>query len=335
MLYLKLKMKAIKYNATRGFLVLLLACISFVGMAQSAVSAVVNDQYDNALIGASVKAVPSGATATTDSSGAFTLQVAAGDSILINKDGFKSASFKADSSNSILVVEKKFGWKDLLNPLFYIKNGGLWLLLFIVFAETGLMVGFFLPGDSLLFVAGIYSTKLISTFPTGNSGSDLVDLTILWILVAACGILGNMAGYWFGKQSGPFLFTRKDTFFFKRKHLLRAKDFYDKHGGQAIVFARFLPIIRTFAPIVGGIVQMDKKKFMLYNIAGCVAWVFSMLFAGHYLQKLFLRKFNFDLTKHLEPIVIVIVLITTLPVLYKLFFGKRVPVEESAVSKNV
>ncbi|HEY4147704.1 MAG TPA: VTT domain-containing protein, partial [Chitinophagaceae bacterium] len=96
-----------------------------------------------------------------------------------------------------------------------------------------------------------------------------------------------------------------------------------KHGGQAVVFARFLPIIRTFIPIVAGIVQMDRKKFMLYNIIGCVSWVFSMIIAGHYLQKLFLEKFNFDLTKHLEVIVIGIVLITTLPVIYKLFFGKR------------
>jgi membrane-associated protein len=224
--------------------------------------------------------------------------------------------------------------KDLLNPEFYINNGGLWLLLFIVFAETGLMVGFFLPGDSLLFVAGIYSTKLIATFPTGSTGSDFVDLLILWILISICGILGNMAGYWFGKKSGPFLFTRKDTFLFKRKHLLRAKDFYYKHGGQAIVFARFLPIIRTFAPIVAGIVQMERKKFRQYNIIGCVAWVFSMLIAGHYLQKFFLDKFNFDLTQHLEVIVIGIVLITTLPVIYKLFFGKRVNIDDGPPSQN-
>ena len=213
--------------------------------------------------------------------------------------------------------------KDLLNPEFYINNGGLWLLLFIVFAETGLMVGFFLPGDSLLFVAGIYSKMLINSMIPGGTGSDFIDLLLLIIMISVCGILGNMAGYWFGKKSGPFLYTRKDTFLFKRKYLLRAKEFFDKHGGQAIVFARFLPIIRTFAPIVAGIVQMDRKKFFMYNIIGCVAWVFSMIMAGHYLQKLFLVKFNFDLTKHLEVIVIGIVLITTLPVIYKLFFGKR------------
>ena len=214
-------------------------------------------------------------------------------------------------------------FRDLINPEFYINNGGLWVMLFIVFAETGLMVGFFLPGDSLLFVAGIYSQNLIDTLISGGSGSDFFNLVILWILVSTCGILGNMVGYWFGKKSGHFLFQRKDNFFFKQKHLLDAKAFYEKHGGQAIVFARFLPIIRTFAPIVAGIVQMDKKKFMYYNVVGCVAWACLMLFAGHYGYRFCKKNFNFDLKKHLEVIVIGIVLITTLPVLYKMFFGKK------------
>lgn len=321
-------MKQVKKYCTRFILLLLLNCAVIESSSQSSIHAAITDQYDNPVENASVKAFPSGAVSVSDSAGMFNLVIAAGDSVEIIKDGFEHGSFKAGDAMPVLVIHKKFGWKDLLNPLFYIRNGGLWLLLFIVFAETGLMVGFFLPGDSLLFVAGIYSSKLVATFPTGTTGSDFADLIILWILISVCGVLGNMAGYWFGKQSGPFLFTRKDTFFFKRKHLMRAKDFYDKHGGQAIVFARFLPIIRTFAPIVAGIVQMEKKKFMLYNIIGCIAWVFSMLFAGHYLQKFFLRKFNFDLTKHLEPIVIMIVLITTLPVLYKLFFGKRATADE-------
>lgn len=216
-----------------------------------------------------------------------------------------------------------FTWRDLLNPEFYINNGGLWVMLFIVFAETGLMVGFFLPGDSLLFVAGIYSQKLIASFLPGGTGNDFLDLVILLILVSAAGIIGNALGYWFGKKSGPFLFHRKDSFFFKQKYLHQAKEFYDKHGGQAIVFARFLPIVRTFAPIIAGIVSMDRKKFMFYNIVGCVAWVFAMLFAGHYLQKLLMMKYGFDLTKHLEVIVIGIVVVTTFPVLYKLFFGKK------------
>ncbi len=216
-----------------------------------------------------------------------------------------------------------FTFKDLFLPEFYINNGGLWLILFIIFAETGLMVGFFLPGDSLLFVAGIYSKMLVNSILPGGIGSDFADLMVLFVLISICGIIGNMLGYWFGKKGGPYLFERKDTFFFKRKYLLQAKEFYDKHGGQAIVFARFLPIVRTFAPIIAGIVQMERKKFMYYNVIGCLAWVFAMMMAGHYLDKLFVKEFGFDLKQHLELIVIGIVLITTLPVLYKIFFGKR------------
>ncbi len=215
----------------------------------------------------------------------------------------------------------EFTWKDLLNPEFYIQHGGLWVFLFIVFAETGLFAGFFLPGDSLLFVAGIYSNEL--TAELFNTNSDVLNLLILAALVILAGVIGNTVGYWFGRRSGPYLFKREDTFFFKKKHLFAAKEFYDKHGGSAIVFARFLPIIRTFAPIIAGIVGMDKKKFSYYNIVGCVAWVLSMLFAGHYLYKIFLNKFGFDLKEHLEIIVLGIVLVTTAPVLIKLFSAGR------------
>lgn len=212
-------------------------------------------------------------------------------------------------------------WRDLLNPEFYIQYGGLWVFLFIVFAETGLFAGFFLPGDSLLFIAGIYSNEL--TAELFNTNSDFINLLLLTALVVLAGVIGNSVGYWFGARSGPYLFKREDTFFFKKKHLLAAKEFYDKHGGGAIVFARFLPIIRTFAPIIAGIVGMDKKKFWYYNIVGCVAWVVSMLFAGHYLYKFFLKKFDFDLKEHLEVIVLGIVLITTAPVIFKLITSGR------------
>jgi membrane-associated protein len=210
----------------------------------------------------------------------------------------------------------QFMWTDLLNPEFYIQHGGVWVFLFIVFAETGLFAGFFLPGDSLLFVAGIYSNELAREVL--DTHHDFANLLILSALVIAAGVLGNVVGYWFGKQSGPYLFKREDTFFFKKKHLFAAKEFYEKHGGGAIVFARFLPLIRTFAPIVAGIVQMDWKKFMVYNVLGCVAWVLSMLFAGHYLYKFFLDNFQFDIKEHLEVIVILIILVTTAPVIIKL-----------------
>ncbi len=217
----------------------------------------------------------------------------------------------------------EFHWSQLLQPQWYITNGGLWFIVFAVFAETGLFAGFFLPGDSLLFVTGIYSDDLINQGLGIHGLGSFANLLILGIIISAAGVIGNYVGYWFGRKSGPFLFERKDTFLFKKKYLIQARDFYDKHGGGAIVFARFIPIVRTFAPIIAGIVNMDKKKFTFYNVIGCIAWVFSMLFAGHYLQKLFLQWQNFDLKKHLEVIVVGIVLVTTAPVIIKLFFGKK------------
>ncbi|ATL47466.1 alkaline phosphatase [Chitinophaga caeni] len=200
--------------------------------------------------------------------------------------------------------------KHLINPEWIITHGGFYLILFIIFAETGLFVGFFLPGDSLLFVAGIYSGLLCESFFN-------IPFFALMLLVALAGILGNMVGYWFGRKSGPMLYRKKDTFLFRQKHLHQAHEFYEKYGGGAIFVARFLPIVRTFAPIVAGIVEMDRKKFMFYNIIGSFAWVFSLMLAGHYLDKYFP-----DLKNHLELIIIIIILITTLPVLIKLFFGK-------------
>jgi membrane-associated protein len=213
-------------------------------------------------------------------------------------------------------------FRELLNPQFYIEHGGLWMIIFIVFAETGLFAGFFLPGDALLFVTGIYSSDIIDA-ALGKSHNEWIDLLILWVLITLAGILGNFVGYWFGKKSGPFLYHRKDTFFFKKKYLRQAHDFYEKNGGGAIIIARFVPFIRTFAPIVAGIVDMDKKKFAYYNVVGCMLWVGSMLVGGHFLQKLIYNQFDFDLKEHLEFIVIGIVAISTLPVLWKIFLSKN------------
>lgn len=212
----------------------------------------------------------------------------------------------------------EFNIKDLLNPEFYIDNGGLWMIVFIVFAETGLFAGFFLPGDALLFVTGIFSEKVVSSalFAWGN---QWIDLAVLWVLITSAGILGNFVGYWFGRKSGPYLYERKDTFFFKKKYLLQAHDFYEKNGGWAIVIARFVPFVRTFAPIVAGVVLMDRKKFAYYNVIGCVLWVGSMLLAGHFLQQFIKGEFGYDLTEHLEIIILIIVVVTTFPVLYKMF----------------
>lgn len=214
------------------------------------------------------------------------------------------------------MIELAIQLKDLVNPEFYIQHGGLWLFLFIVFAETGLFAGFFLPGDSLLFVAGIYCDELAAEFI--DLKYDFFNLLLVASLVVCAGVLGNIVGYWFGAASGPYLFNKKDSFFFKRKHLNAAREFYDKHGGGAIVFARFLPIIRTFAPIVAGIVKMEKGKFAIYNVIGCIAWAITMLFAGHYLYQFFLNQFGFDLKSKLELIVFGIIFVTTVPVILRL-----------------
>ncbi|PUZ30483.1 membrane-associated protein [Chitinophaga costaii] len=208
-------------------------------------------------------------------------------------------------------------FKELLDPKWIIGHGGFYLLILIIFAETGLFVGFFLPGDSLLFIAGFY-------------GKDIVDslhgtpLFVVMVLVALGGVLGNYVGYWFGRKSGPLLFSRKDTFFFKKKHLYQAKEFFEKYGGGAIFLARFLPIVRTFAPIVAGIVQMDSRRFMIYNLLGSFSWVFSMMSIGYFLGRAFP-----ELEHRLDIIIVILILITTLPVILKLIFGKTKPINPS------
>ncbi|HEY4618101.1 MAG TPA: VTT domain-containing protein [Flavobacterium sp.] len=223
-----------------------------------------------------------------------------------------------------------FDWKNLIDPLFYIHfdvNGiklGIYIVLFIVFAETGLFAGFFLPGDSLLFLAGIYNRELIENVLFIDS--DFVNVILLSTMVAVAGILGNIVGYWFGSKSGYYLYNKKDTFWFKKKYLVQSKDFFERHGGRAIIFARFLPIFRTFAPIVAGIVTMDKKKFMFYNVVSSFLWSFTLIFAGHYLYGFLLDNYQIDLKEHIELIVIALVVITLSPVILK--FAKKRPVTE-------
>ncbi len=152
----------------------------------------------------------------------------------------------------------------------------------------------------------------------GGVRNEFLDLFVLVGLIAVAGIWGNAVGYWTGRKVGPAMFSWKDKFFFKKRYLYQAQEFYQKHGGGAIVVARFLPFIRTFAPIVAGIVKMDRKKFHFFNVIGCLAWVFTMIFAGYFLQKWILQQFGFDLKDHLEIIVLGIVLVTTAPVIHKI-----------------
>src|SRR3954470_8942144 len=210
-----------------------------------------------------------------------------------------------------------------------IHNGGLYVLLLVIFAETGLLLGFFLPGDSLLFAAGIYVNKLSANFYN-------VHYSVIILLIIIASVLGNMAGYWFGNKTGPVLYERKETFLFRRKHLIRAHDFYEKYGKATIFLAKFLPIIRTFAPIVAGVVKMPKATFTLYNILGSIIWVTTMVLGGHFLENYVLNNYGFSLKEHIDVIAIIIIAVTTLPVLFKLFLGKKETVDTKVkVDTNV
>ena len=157
---------------------------------------------------------------------------------------------------------------------FVVRTGGLVLLIIIVFVETGLLIGFFLPGDSLLVTAGIFAAK-----------GDL-DLLTLNVSLSAAAIVGDTVGYRIGYTTGPKIFTRENSLLFNRKHLISAKEFYDRYGGFTIVIARFIPMIRTFAPVVAGVGAMPYKRFIAYNVFGGIFWVMSTTLAGYFLGTL-------------------------------------------------
>lgn len=193
-------------------------------------------------------------------------------------------------------------FKTLTNPESIIQYGGLWLLLFVLFAETGLLIGFFLPGDSLVFVSGL----LCATSPHLLN----VEIEVLMLLMSLAAIVGNMFGYYFGYKAGEKLYNRKDSLFFKKSHLLTTKAFYEKHGGKTIILGRFLPIVRTFAPILAGVIKIDFKKFMIYNVIGALAWINSIGLAGYFLG----QKFP-GIKDYLGYIIIAFIVVTTIPVL--------------------
>ena len=177
---------------------------------------------------------------------------------------------------------------------------GFYFLLVVVFAETGLFFGFFLPGDYLLFMAGLLCS-------TGKFNISIY--TLIFSLITA-GVLGNYAGYWFGYRTGPALFKKNNSLFFKKQYVEIAEVFYAKHGGMALVLGRFFPIIRTFAPIFAGVVKVDLKKFTLYNFIGSIAWVNTFTLAGFFLG----RKFP-QLKGYLEYVVLGLIIVTSAPLL--------------------
>ena len=187
---------------------------------------------------------------------------------------------------------------QLTNVRELVRVGGYVGLTAIIFAETGLLVGFFLPGDSLIVTAGLLSAQ-----PQFG-----LNVYLLGVLLTVAAIIGNTVGYLIGRATGPRLFTRDDSLLFKKKHLYRAHDFYQKHGGKTLIIARFMPIVRTFVPVVAGLGNMPLKAYTAYNVLGAIAWIWSMLFIGH-----FLGRMVPGIDKHIEPMILVIIFLSLLP----------------------
>jgi len=188
---------------------------------------------------------------------------------------------------------------------------GYGLLFGIVFAETGLLTGFFLPGDSFLFTIGVV---------VGAAG---LDLRIVLPLLMAAAIAGDSTGYWLGRRTGPHIFSRPNSRLFRREHLLRSKHFYDRYGGKTIVYAKFVPIVRTFAPFLAGVAEMNYGRFLAYSVGGVVAWVFSITMLGHTLGAVPLVR------RHFDKVILLIVLLSLLPVFLEYLRSRRAkaPVE--------
>lgn len=195
--------------------------------------------------------------------------------------------------------------KQSIDPRTLAAAGHL-VLIFIVFAETGLAAGFFLPGDSLLVVAGLFAAK-----------GDL-NVTILLSTLFVAAVVGDAVGYYSGSKLGPHIFKRPKSLLFRPSHLQKAHSFYEKYGGKTIIIARFVPIVRTFAPIVAGAAKMPYRKFVVFNVVGGFLWVFSMVLGGYFLGSLIP-----DLDKHIEWVVIIVVALSLTPPLYEYIRSRR------------
>lgn len=198
----------------------------------------------------------------------------------------------------------EFFW-DLFHRIydveFLVRTGGLLALITIVFTETGLLLGFFLPGDSLLVTAGIFAAR-----------GDL-DLMTLNASLSLAAIAGDTVGYGIGMRTGPKIFTREDSLFFNRKHLISAKEFYDRHGGFTIFIARFMPIIRTFAPVVAGVGAMQYRKFITYNVFGGIFWVMTTTLAGYFLGTMIP-----NIQERIHVVIAIVIVLSLLPAAIKI-----------------
>ena len=200
---------------------------------------------------------------------------------------------------------------DLFHQLTDVRQlvqwGGYFGLTAIIFAETGLFFGFFLPGDSLLVTAGLLSSQ-----PEFG-----LNVWLLGIILTISAVVGNSVGYAMGKNLGPRLFTRDDSLLFKKKHLFAAQAFYEKHGGKTLVIARFMPIVRTFVPIVAGFANMDFKRYTAYNVLGAVLWIWSMLLTGY-----ILGRYIPGVEHHIEKVILLVIFISLLPGLISWWKGR-------------
>lgn len=223
------------------------------------------------------------------------------------------------------IIEFLYAVKEYLNPKFIIDSLLNWLgayvylgLIFIIFAETGLAIGFFLPGDSLLVVCGLFAA------------AGKLNLWVMLITLFIAAVVGDAVGYYSGRKVGPAIFSRPKSRFFNPKHLQKAHAFYEKHGGKTIVIARFVPIVRTFAPIVAGAANMGYKDFFVFNVFGGFLWVTSMLLAGYFLGGLVEQAVQnwfgvpgFKLEEHIDKVVIVVVLLSILPIIFEYIKARR------------
>lgn len=179
------------------------------------------------------------------------------------------------------------------------------LLFGIVFAETGLLVGFLLPGDSLLFTVGVVA------------GAGHLDIVTIIILLTVAAIVGDGAGYYLGRSAGPLVFSKPDSRWFKKEHLQRTREFYEKHGGKTIIYARFIPIVRTFAPFVAGVANMSYSRFLSFNVFGGIGWVVLLTMMGYYLGDFEIVRKNF------EKVILGIILISVAPVVVEIFKSRK------------
>ena len=204
------------------------------------------------------------------------------------------------------------------DPKALVAWGGYVGLTLIIFAETGLLIGFFLPGDSLLVTAGLLASQ-----------PDRFDLNvyILGMLLSVASIAGNSLGYYIGRITGPRLFSRENSLLFNRKHLERAHAFYERHGGKTIIIARFMPIVRTFVPVVAGMGQMQYRRYTLYNVVGGLTWIWSMLFVGF-----FLGRYIPGIADHIELVILVVIFLSFLPGIIAWLRSRGRSTEKRAVS---